>query len=70
MLGRSQKNPTIEHAMEEVKGRGIPEWLSFDANAITRPHRLDADARADQPARAGTADRRAVFEVDSSKSEG
>ena len=31
----AQKNPTIEHAMEEVKGRGIPEWLSFDANAIT-----------------------------------
>mgnify|MGYP003694753493 CR=1 FL=1 len=31
MLGRTQKNPTIEHAMEEVKGRGIPEWLSFDA---------------------------------------
>jgi small subunit ribosomal protein S4 len=30
VLGRSQKNPTIEHAMEEVKGRGIPEWLSFD----------------------------------------
>ena len=24
VLGRSQKNPTIEHAMEEVKGRGIP----------------------------------------------
>ena len=35
VLGRSQKGPTIEHAMEEVKGRGIPEWLSFDANAIT-----------------------------------
>ena len=35
VLGRSQKNPTIEHAMEEVKGRGIPEWLSFDANSIT-----------------------------------
>ena len=31
ILGRSQKNPTIEHAMEEVKGRGIPTWLSFDA---------------------------------------
>ena len=31
----SQKNPTIEHAMEEVKGRGIPEWLSFDAGAIS-----------------------------------
>ena len=35
VLGRSQKGPTIEHAMEEVKGRGIPEWLSFDANTIT-----------------------------------
>jgi small subunit ribosomal protein S4 len=35
VLGRTQKNPTIEHAMEEVKGRGIPEWLSFDANAIS-----------------------------------
>src|SRR6478736_961634 len=23
VLGRTQKNPTIEHAMEEVKGRGI-----------------------------------------------
>src|SRR6267378_425573 len=35
VLGRMQKNPTIEHAMEEVKGRGIPEWLSFDSNTIT-----------------------------------
>jgi small subunit ribosomal protein S4 len=35
VLGRSQKNPTIEHAIEEVKGRGIPEWLSFDSNAIS-----------------------------------
>src|SRR5438128_7405261 len=35
VLGRMQKNPTIEHAMEEVKGRGVPEWLSFDANSIT-----------------------------------
>ena len=26
----SQKNPTIAHAIEEVKGRGIPGWLSFD----------------------------------------
>ena len=25
----SQKNPTIAHAIEEVKGRGIPEWLSL-----------------------------------------
>ena len=26
----SAKNPTIVHAMEEVKGRGIPAWLTFD----------------------------------------
>ena len=31
----SQKNPTIAHAMEEVKGRGIPEWLAFDASALS-----------------------------------
>src|SRR3982074_2292734 len=35
VLGRTQKNPTIEHAMEEVKGRGVPEWLNFDAGTIT-----------------------------------
>jgi len=29
----SQKNPAILHAMEEVKGRGIPGWLSFDGTA-------------------------------------
>lgn len=26
----SQKNDAIAHAMEEVKGRGIPEWLQLD----------------------------------------
>ena len=35
VLGRSQKNPTIEHAMEEVKGRGIPGWLAFDGSSST-----------------------------------
>ena len=35
VLGRSQKNPTIEHAIEEVTGRGIPEWLSFDGGSIS-----------------------------------
>src|SRR4029078_674155 len=35
VLGRSQKNVTIEHAIEQVKGRGSPEWLSFDANALS-----------------------------------
>jgi small subunit ribosomal protein S4 len=26
----SQKNPAIQHALEEVKGRGVPEWLTLD----------------------------------------
>ena len=29
----SAENPAIQHAMEEVKGRGIPEWLLFDPAA-------------------------------------
>ena len=28
---RSQKGVTIQHAMEEVKGRSIPEWLQLSA---------------------------------------
>jgi small subunit ribosomal protein S4 len=28
----SGENPTIAHAMEEVKGRGIPEWLSLESS--------------------------------------
>jgi small subunit ribosomal protein S4 len=28
---KSVQNPIIQHAMEEVKGRGIPEWLSLDS---------------------------------------
>jgi small subunit ribosomal protein S4 len=27
----SAKNPAIAHALEEVKGRGVPEWLTYDA---------------------------------------
>ena len=27
---RSRKNASILHAVEEVKGRGMPEWLSLD----------------------------------------
>jgi small subunit ribosomal protein S4 len=30
----SAQNPTIQHAMEEVKGRGIPEWLMFDSASL------------------------------------
>jgi len=28
----SQKNVTIQHAIEEVKGRGVPEWLTLDGD--------------------------------------
>src|SRR5216683_2403393 len=35
VITRSQKSPTIEHAMGEVKGRGIPEWLTFDGGNIS-----------------------------------
>ena len=31
----SRETPAIQHAMEEVKGRGIPEWLLFDAAALS-----------------------------------
>ena len=31
----SAQDATILHAMEEVKGRGIPEWLSWDGGAMT-----------------------------------
>jgi small subunit ribosomal protein S4 len=31
----SAENPTIQHAMEEVKGRGIPEWLMLDSAALS-----------------------------------
>ena len=31
----SQKAPAILHALEEVKGRGVPEWLQFDAAALS-----------------------------------
>ena len=63
----ARRTPPILHALEEVKGRGMPEWLQFDAEAHVGQDRLDADARADQPARAGTADRRVVFEVGSGR---
>jgi small subunit ribosomal protein S4 len=35
VLGRTQKSSLVEHAIEEVKGRGIPEWLSFDPGTTT-----------------------------------
>jgi small subunit ribosomal protein S4 len=32
--GGSAQAPVLQHAIEEVKGRGIPEWLQFDAGAM------------------------------------
>jgi len=31
----SRKAPAVLHALEEVKGRGVPEWLQFDAEAMS-----------------------------------
>ncbi len=31
----SAQNPTIQHAMEEVKGRGVPEWLLVDTDGLS-----------------------------------
>ena len=30
----SAKHAAIQHAMEEVKGRGIPQWLEFDGEKV------------------------------------
>ncbi len=34
LRGSSRENSVIQHAMEEVKGRGIPEWLTFDPTGL------------------------------------
>jgi small subunit ribosomal protein S4 len=31
----SKKSPAILHALEEVKGRGVPEWLQFDSAGLS-----------------------------------
>ena len=31
----SAENPAIQHALEEVKGRGVPDWLSFDTGTMS-----------------------------------
>src|SRR6187397_2903711 len=31
----SHKNAAVVHALEEVKGRGMPEWMSFDGGALS-----------------------------------
>ena len=34
VVATSTKNLAIQHAMEEVKGRGIPEWLEFNTEKM------------------------------------
>jgi small subunit ribosomal protein S4 len=31
----SRTSPAVLHGLEEVKGRGVPEWLQFDAAAMS-----------------------------------
>jgi small subunit ribosomal protein S4 len=31
----SQKGAAVQHALEEVKGRGVPEWLLFDSEGMS-----------------------------------
>ncbi len=31
----SRKNAAVEHALAEVKGRGVPEWLQYDAEGMS-----------------------------------
>ena len=31
----SQKNTAVVHALEEVKGRGMPDWIQFDSAAMS-----------------------------------
>jgi small subunit ribosomal protein S4 len=33
--GTLGQNTSIQHALEEVKGRGVPEWLAFDAASLS-----------------------------------
>jgi small subunit ribosomal protein S4 len=46
----SIENATIKHAMEEVKGRGIPEWLSLDlAGASARVSQMPTREQINLP---------------------
>jgi small subunit ribosomal protein S4 len=47
---RSQKNVFVLHAMEEVKGRGVPEWLSVQPEQMSgRVVRLPNRAQINLP---------------------
>ena len=47
----SRENPTILHAREEVKGRGIPEWISPEGDPAPRSSRCRPASRSTCPCR-------------------
>jgi small subunit ribosomal protein S4 len=48
--GKSGQNVTIQHAQEEVKGRGIPEWLLVEASGLSgRVSQLPTRAQINLP---------------------
>ena len=59
----SQKNPTIAARDRGGQGPRHSGLAHVRRRRPGRPHHVAADARADQPAGAGTADRRVVLEV-------
>ena len=66
----SRNTPSIQHAIEEVKGPRHSRMAVVRRERADRKSLVAADARADQPARAGAAHRRVVFEVSSPASAG
>jgi small subunit ribosomal protein S4 len=47
--GQSGQNPTIQHAQEEVKGRGIPEWLVVEGALSGKVSQLPTRAQINLP---------------------
>jgi small subunit ribosomal protein S4 len=47
--GKSGQNPTIQHAQEEVKGRGVPEWLVVEGTLSGKVSQLPTRAQINLP---------------------
>ncbi len=49
-IGRtSAQNPAILHAREEIKGRGVPEWLQVEGDVAARVHSLPTREQINLP---------------------
>jgi small subunit ribosomal protein S4 len=46
---KSGQNPTIQHAQEEVKGRGVPEWLLVEGALSGKVSQLPTRAQINLP---------------------